>query len=268
MGNSKLNKVDYNKSKKYWNKDLEQRGVNKYSSGYVLSAKFEQVAKYRFNKELKFLNKFGKFGGNYLDLGCGAGNYIKEWHDKFVHLIGIDFSDKLVKIAKIQLKKFKNVEIFEDTVLNFEKYTKNKKFRFIFVGGCFMYLNDRDVSKLVNRLIKKLDKEGVLIFREPIVTHKRIYEKGIGIRRTVNEYKELVNRSERNFTIGCYQNYAVSYTQFMSLYFMKFPFLFNKERYFNYSIIELLFLYLPLKLHTKLKKNKILYYYFVINPIG
>jgi SAM-dependent methyltransferase len=214
---------------------------------------------------LDFLNKFGKFGGDYLDLGCGAGNFIKAWHDKFDQLIGIDFSAQMVKLAQEQCRGLKNIEIFNDNVLNFEKYVKDKKFRFIFLGGCFMYLNDSDVTNLINRLFQKLADGGVLIFREPTATEKRICEKNIGIRRTIKEYTELIGLDKSGYALSCYQNYSVNYTHFIGLYLKLFPFLSNRIKVLNNLLVEWFFLYLPLKLYAKIKKNMVFYHFFVIN---
>lgn len=260
-----MNQIDYSKTKEYWNSFSNKEEVGKYSSGYIIPSKFEEVAFYRFKKELNFLNKFGHFGGNYLDLGCGTGNFLFEWRDKYSRLIGIDFSDKFVEIANKQCLESKNISIFQDNALNFEKYVGDEKFNFIFLGGFFMYINDNDVSALLNRLFKKLNKGGVLIFREPTATNKRIYKENIGIRRTVDEYKRLIAFDRGDYTVKCYQNYSVNYTHLICLYFKLFPFLINKITLFDNKIVEFLFLYLPLKLYTRIKRNMVLYHFFVIN---
>jgi len=259
-----MGQINYSKAKEYWNSFDNKGEIGKYSSGYIIPFKFEKVAFYRFNKELNFLNKFGHFGGNYLDLGCGTGNFLFEWRDKYSKLIGIDFSENFVEIAKTQSLASKNISIFQDNALNFEKYVGNEKFNFIFLGGFFMYINDNDVSALLNNLFKRLNKGGVLIFREPTTTSKRIYKENIDIRRTIDEYKKLIIFDQGSYTMQCYQNYSVNYTHLICLYSKVFPFLINKTALFNNKVIEFIFLYLPLKLYTKIKRNMVLYHFFVI----
>jgi len=256
-----MNNIDYKETNQYWNQ-LEQEKIGRYSAGYIIPLRYENVALYRFLKELKFLNKFGKFGGNYLDLGCGTGNFLFEWRDKFDNLIGIDFSSSFVDIAKKQNKNFKNIKIYKANVLDFESCIDDKKFKFIFVGGCFMYLKDEDVSMLISKLFKRLENGGVLIFREPTTTQKRIYEKNIGARRTIFEYKELIPLKE---DVSYYQNYSTNYTFFILLYLKIFPFLKNKVSIFNNFLIEFFFLYLPLNIYKILKRNMGLYHFFIIN---
>ncbi len=259
-----MDKIDYKKTSEYWNQNLEQKGLGKFSSGYIIPVELESVALYRFNKELDFLNKFGKFGGNYLDLGCGAGNLLYEWHDNFDHLVGIDFSDSLIQIANKQNENYNNVKIYKDSVLNFEKYVSDKKFKFIFVGGCFMYLGDEDILDLITNMFQKLENGGVLIFREPTATKKRIYEKNIGIRRTIDEYKNLICLDKNGYILNYYQNYPVNYTHFIGLYLKIFPFLTNKIKFFNNILVEFIFLYLPLTLYSKIKNNMALYHFFIL----
>jgi SAM-dependent methyltransferase len=262
-------KLDYNKTQSYWNEGFKKKQLGQYSSGYIVPAQFEEVAHYRFKKELEFLNKFGKFGGKYLDIGCGTGNFICAWHERFDSLVGVDFSKPLVQIAEERCKSLKNVKIFEDDALNFEKYLeKDDIFRFIFIGGCLMYLNDEDVPNLLFKLFQKLDNGGVLIFRESIATEERICEDNKNyttIRRTIDEYKKLIRLDENSYTLKYYQNHSVNYTYLISLYIRIFPFLKNKISFFNNFLIEFFFLYLPKKIYAKLKRNSALNYFFIIN---
>jgi SAM-dependent methyltransferase len=255
--------VDYKETSIYWNQKLNLEKVGRFASGFVMSAELENIAGYRFQKELKNLNKHGRFAGNYLELGCGTGNLLSLWHDRFDHLIGIDFSKPLVEIARKQCSEFKNVDIVEDNFLNFENYVKDKQFSLIFLGGCFMYLNDDDVSHLFENLFSELENGGILIFREPTASKERIYKENIGIRRTIDEYKDLISRNKNNYSLKIVQNDSVNYTHLIALYLRVLPFL--SVRFFENIITEFLFLYLPLKVYSSLKKNMVLYHFFIIS---
>ena len=259
-----MKQIDYNKSNEYWNQDLAEKKLSQFSSGYVMPAELEDVALYRFKKELEFLERHARFGGNFLDLGCGSGNLITAWREKFNHLIGIDFSAPLIRLAQDQNRGQSNIELFQDNVLNFEKQIAERKFKFIFIGGCLMYLNDSDVASLIARLFQYLDADGVIIFREPTVTRTRITEKNIGIRRTIAEYKNLIILDKGNYGLNYYQNYSVNYTHFIGLYIKIFPFLKNHIIYFNNRLVELIFLSLPLEIYSRFKHNMVLYHFFII----
>jgi len=263
-----IKQIDYKKTYKYWNRSSGQVKARPYSSGYLIPAELENIAYYRFKKELEFLNTFGKFGGKYLDIGCGTGNFLYEWRNKFDLLVGIDFSKPLTKIAKERCKRFRHIKIFTGNVLNFEKYlNKNDKFKFIFIGGCLMYLNDEDTSGLLKKLYLHLQNDGVLIFREPTVSEKRIYENQknyTGIRRTIEEYKNLARLNGKVCALNHYQNYAYDYAFIISFYCKAFPFLNNKIRIFENAIIEFLLLFVPLKIYTLLKGNMILSHFLLI----
>ena len=262
-----MDKINYKKVSKYWN-TVESKFFNQYSLGHKIPS--EKVAIYRFKKELLFLNRKGVFKGNYLDLGCGTGNFLYEWRNKFNYLVGIDLSKTMNEFAKKKCKHIKNIKIYEDTIINFERYTnKINSFSFVFTGGCLMYLNDTDIVSLFQELYKKLEKGGIIICRESITRKKRIFENSKNyttIRRTVKEYKKLIplevekNRYEINF----YQNCAYNYATIISFYWKIFPFLSNKIKIFENSIVEFLFLFIPLKIYGFIKRDMVLDYFFVI----
>jgi len=257
--------IDYKKAQRYWS-NVENEYINQYSLGYKIPE--EKIAIYRFKKELSFLNSRGVFRGNYLDLGCGAGNFLYEWRNRFDNLIGIDFSEIMFRFAKDKCKSFKNVQIYKDDVINFQNYTnKVENFSFIFIGGCLMYLNDADIVSLFQELSKKLTKEGAIIFRESIARKNRIFENSENytvIRRTVEEYKKLIPFEGDRYVINYYPNYAYNYAMIISFYWKTFPLVNNKITIFKNSIIEFLFLFIPLKIYTFIKGNMVLDYFFII----
>ena len=264
-----MGKINYAETNKFWNESQRVKLASQYSMGYLLPPEFENVAYYRFRKELSFLNKFGKFGGNYLDLGCGTGNFIYFFRKRFDKLIGIDFSDSMVQTAKKRCVGVENVKIFRDNILNFEKYLENNdKFKFIFIGGCLIYLNDNDIAVTLDKLQNRLEKDGVIIFREPVATKKRIYENKdgyTGIRRTVREYKKYINADSKEYSLVVYPNYYVNYS-FLIILYKKILFSIKLDTTIFYNpIVEFLFLYIPLRFYIMTKKNMVLYNFFVIN---
>jgi len=59
-------------------------------------------------EETKFLfNDYVMPGDKVLDLGCGNGRFFEFLKDKDIHYIGVDFSEKLVEIAKEKYPKVK-----------------------------------------------------------------------------------------------------------------------------------------------------------------
>lgn len=263
-----MDKINCKKSKKYWN-NVEKRYLNQYSLGYIIPE--EKIARYRFKRELIFLNKKDVFGGNYLDIGCGTGNFLFEWKDKYENLIGIDFSKTMVEFAKKKCKGFSNIKIYKDNASNFEKYIKKiNNFSFVFIGGCLSYLNDAEVASLLQKLLQKLKKGGVIVFREPIAKKKRILEDDKNytcIRRTVEEYKKLITLKGDECKIDCDQNYSYNYAMIISFYWRIFPLLNNKIKIFENMIVEFFFLLIPLKMYTLLKGNMVLNYFFVIRKM-
>ena len=71
----------------------------------------------RYNKEqkAKYSTALGKCDLNQekmlLDIGCGTGLFIKIISKKVLHIVGIDFSLTMLKIARLRCKPFNNVTL-------------------------------------------------------------------------------------------------------------------------------------------------------------
>lgn len=262
MNGNMIGKLNYKKVEAYWN-NVEEEFINQYSLNYKIPEK--KIALYRFKKEKAFLEKNAVFKGSYLDLGCGTGNFIYAWRNKFKYLIGIDISNLLLKFAKKICDSSHNIKFAKDNIANFEKHTKKiNDFSFIYIGGTLIYLNDEDVRKILESLGKKLAADGIIIFRVPTARNRRIVSSNGDynvIRRTVDEYEKL---TPEEFSVKKYTNYSYNYATLIGLYWNFFPFLRNKIKFFENPVIEFLFLFIPLNLFSFLKKNMIFDVFFVL----
>ena len=86
-------------TKNYWNSSKIAKQQGQYSVGFLLEDENEDLAYYRFRKEISCITELlkNKKGGNFLDLGCGAGNCLFYYRNDFRTLIGIDFSKSMIK---------------------------------------------------------------------------------------------------------------------------------------------------------------------------
>lgn len=258
-----MDKIDYDQTKKYWN-NLKSRG--QYSMGYHMEN--EDLARYRFKKELIFLRSNCDFYGNYLDLGCGTGNFLYEFQNYFQNLIGIDFSDLLIECAKEKCKGINKIKIYNDNVLNFSEYIKNTNgLDFIFIGGVFAYLESKDVEKIVNELWQVLNEGGYLVLREPTISQKTIFEDINGYlawRREPKEYISLFSKLKYKKII-VKDNYSATYVGAILKYQKLFPFLEKLPiGFWGNKIIEFLLLFLPANLLKKLRSNMYTYHFIII----
>ena len=87
-------------------------------------------------KELlkKIKNDYPVFKGNYLDIGCSNGNFIKEIYKDYpdAQYIGIDISEDLIEMAKNNLTNINNISFF---VQDFIHYQPGSKFDIIVASG-------------------------------------------------------------------------------------------------------------------------------------
>ncbi len=100
--------------------------------------------------------------GHALDLGSGFGYWSREISRYYDSVIGVDFCKEMTDRATEELKKnfSKNVKFVCSEAQNFIE--PKKKFNFIFISGLLIYLNDKDLNKLITN-INSYTKEGAHI---------------------------------------------------------------------------------------------------------
>ena len=97
---------------------------------------------------------------NHLDVACGSGD-LSFITSKITDLsIGIDFSKKMIKIAK---KKYKNKKL-EFICKSIFEYKTDKLFDCISANGFIEYLSIPQIKDFFKLSNEKLDKKGILIF--------------------------------------------------------------------------------------------------------
>jgi ubiquinone/menaquinone biosynthesis C-methylase UbiE len=98
---------------KIWRKAIEKRGVKSLADWWK---KYLKVCPPLINdwvqKETLWLQKNIKRGSIVLDVGCGWGRDLKVIAKIIKKGIGIDNDPKIIKEAKKNLTKFKNIEVF------------------------------------------------------------------------------------------------------------------------------------------------------------
>ena len=93
-------------------------------------------------------------------IGCGTGSHLKFFNKKKIKTIGIDFSRKMIKIAK---KKNPDLKFFHKDAKNFSFENK-----FDLITSLFhvtSYINkDKDLFRIFKNVKKHLNKNGTYIF--------------------------------------------------------------------------------------------------------
>lgn len=104
----------------------------------------------------KFISLFPK-GSAILDLGCGSGIRTKDLADAGMNVLGIDFAERMVDIAKEDVPSAK-FDVFD--VRNIEKL-KNK-FDGIFAMAILLHFPKKEVSVLLKKIISLIKDDGYL----------------------------------------------------------------------------------------------------------
>jgi len=92
----------------YMKKKYAENLLKKTKQDYDKIAQEFSATRWRIWEEAEFLfNDYVMPGEKVLDLGCGNGRFFEFLKDKDIHYIGVDFSEKLIEIAKNKYPKLK-----------------------------------------------------------------------------------------------------------------------------------------------------------------
>ncbi len=150
-----------------------------------------------------------------LDIGCGVGRWGDFFLDKDCEYVGVDYSEKLLKIAK---DHFKGKENFRFTCASFQNILSRLKeecfsmsYDYIFVNGVFMYINDNDLPLCLNNVNHLLSKDGVIYIKETVGREQRLTLQQVeseeleseysAIYRSVDEYNDYFHKFYSDYDV-------------------------------------------------------------------
>ncbi len=165
-----------------------------YFGNYLKSG---NIRAFRNRLALKYLKKYVKTGGNFLEYGCGNGNLSLYFSKFWEKVIGFDLSEVSVKLAleKREYLNIENVFFFCGDASNLGM--KDSSVDIVFGHGILHHLKKYD--GIGEELFRILKRGGVAIFAENLgenkvleMIRKKIWEKKglIGIEDTL-KYKDI-----------------------------------------------------------------------------
>lgn len=105
-----------------------------------------------------------------LDVGCGSGVFMIEFIKRGAYAVGIDYSQKMIDLAKAELKTNKIPE--KDYALKKASATKlpykKSEFDLILATGLTDYMTDEDDQKFLNEASRVLKRGGRIIVSFPV----------------------------------------------------------------------------------------------------
>lgn len=108
-----------------------------------------------------------------LDIACGIGRWADAITDDIDEYLGVDFSEELINIAKNRNKKT-NYNFLVGDLKNIEQITYPKKYNVILMIGILMYLNDEDLTEILEKISTVCDSNSLICIREPIAIEDRL----------------------------------------------------------------------------------------------
>lgn len=172
-------------------KNIWQKNVNRSITPYLKSS-YEKCRSYkRFKFLKKAIAKRIESGGDFLDIGCGKGEFIWYLKDSFpkVNFTGLDISKELISLAK-RMPDLKDALFVRADA---ETFDLNRQFDFVLMNGVLSIFDD--YKKAIKRMLKHMKSEGwgyifgcfaeddadVLIRYRNNFTGSRIWESGLNM---------------------------------------------------------------------------------------
>jgi len=104
----------------------------------------------------KFISLLSK-GATVLDIGCGAGVKSKYLSDKGLNVTGMDFSEKLIEIAK---REVSGVDFVVGDIYELDSY--QNKFDAVFAQAVLLHIPKDKIMEVLKKFKNKLNPNGVL----------------------------------------------------------------------------------------------------------
>jgi len=101
---------------------------------------------------------------NVLELACGIGRFTSYFAKYASHVTAVDFIEKFIKENQRRNKNHKNITYICSDVMDLS--FNNHEYDFIFLNWILMYLEDKDLDILLNRLFHALKHKGYIFIRE------------------------------------------------------------------------------------------------------
>ena len=146
---------------------LDNKGFDLWADGYDKSVQLsEEDNEYPFAGYKDVLNTIyniihRKEKAKLLDIGFGTGVLTKKLYDDGYEIYGIDFSEKMIEIAK---KKMPLANLIQyDFSRGFPEQLKNIQFDYIISTYAMHHLEDEDKIKLINKLEEYISRDGRII---------------------------------------------------------------------------------------------------------
>jgi len=109
-----------------------------------------------------------------LELGCGSGRWSTYLSDKAENITAVDFSNKMIELAKSSQPINSNIEYIQEKA---QDYLSNKDYDLIYLSGVMQYLTDSDITAMIKNIKKMSHKDTILLTRDSVSVLKDSFHK-------------------------------------------------------------------------------------------
>ncbi|MBW2287898.1 MAG: class I SAM-dependent methyltransferase [Deltaproteobacteria bacterium] len=187
--------IDYATVSRYWSKAKASIMGPYMMDGFGFPA---SAGSYRFDAECEIVERLVRSAGIdsdgvVLDLGSGVGFWAEYFAQRFRKVVAIEASVTLYQAMEARCAQYANATLLNDDVLGFEP---EDRYSMIFLGGMLMYLNEKDVIALLEKLTPFLEPGGIVLCRESTVRSGTLTRQGDYqvVYRSLQTYSSLFSK--------------------------------------------------------------------------
>lgn len=189
--------IDYAKVNRYWAKATPSVLGPYMMDDFGFPAR---AGTFRFDAEARIVHRLTRdvpSHGAVLDLGSGIGMWAEDFARRFSSVTAVESSHVLFKALQARAAPYANLRPFHGDVMTFEA---DESYDLIFLGGLLMYLNERDVIDLLQKLSLCLKPGGMILCRESTVRGQALTLKGDYqvVYRSVSDYRGVFTQCGLN----------------------------------------------------------------------
>ena len=137
-----------------------------------------EAGRFRFRAESQIVRRLISdlsVRGTVLDLGSGMGHWAEFFARDFSKVVAVEASTPLFQALKERCRSYPHIRPVHGSVMSFEP---EGRYSLIFFGGLLMYLNTKEVTLLLRRLVPFLEEGGMILCRETTVRAGTVTREG------------------------------------------------------------------------------------------
>lgn len=149
--------------------DINKKTQEAYNKGaHIYSKKWVDIDEH-LKEPIELLKQLLPKNATILDVGCGHGKYSHFWHKEGHHVLGVDFSENMLNIAKQ-----KNPKIDFKLLNMHDLHMINSKFDLIWISYALLHIQKEMVPSLVKSLHHLLKKGGYIFIATSLADETQI----------------------------------------------------------------------------------------------